>query len=101
MNPMPKTHPYRSQKLRDAAKLVPHCMNPDCHAVNDGGVVLAHSNHLRDGKGRGLKAHDVPCYLCMDCHNELDTRPNQDTERMRLETVYDSTVWCLQEGVLK
>ncbi|MDW3683924.1 DUF1364 family protein [Cupriavidus sp. CV2] len=36
-------------------------------------VVPAHSNQLKDGKGRGLKADDrmtVPA--CAQCHHELD-----------------------------
>jgi len=36
-------------------------------------VVAAHSNQLRDGKGRGLKAHDYRiASLCYRCHMELD-----------------------------
>jgi len=36
-------------------------------------VVAAHSNQLRDGKGRGLKAHDYRvATLCFKCHSELD-----------------------------
>jgi hypothetical protein len=41
--------------------------------VSDGTVVAAHSNQLRDGKGRGLKAHDYRiAALCFRCHAELD-----------------------------
>jgi hypothetical protein len=39
----------------------------------NGTVVAAHSNQLRDGKGRGMKAHDFRiAALCFDCHRELD-----------------------------
>jgi len=39
----------------------------------DGTVIAAHSNQLRDGKGRGLKAHDYRvASLCYACHMELD-----------------------------
>jgi hypothetical protein len=35
--------------------------------------VAAHSNQLRDGKGRGLKAQDYRiASLCYKCHAELD-----------------------------
>jgi hypothetical protein len=35
--------------------------------------VAAHSNQLRDGKGRGIKAHDYRIAdLCFGCHSELD-----------------------------
>lgn len=60
---------YRSRKLLDAARELPcqHC------GVSDGTVVAAHSNQLRDGKGRGLKAHDYRiASLCFTCHAELD-----------------------------
>lgn len=39
----------------------------------DGTVVAAHSNQLRDGKGRGIKAHDFRvAALCHTCHFDLD-----------------------------
>jgi hypothetical protein len=60
---------YRSRKLLDAARELPcqHC------GVSDGTIVAAHSNQLRDGKGRGLKAHDYRiASLCFTCHAELD-----------------------------
>lgn len=43
--------------------------------VNDGTVVAAHSNQQRHGKGFGIKAHDLPAYLCHQCHTMVD----QDT----------------------
>lgn len=39
----------------------------------DGTIVAAHSNQLRDGKGRGIKAHDYRvAALCYSCHMEID-----------------------------
>jgi hypothetical protein len=45
---------YRNKKLLEACREMPcqHC------GSEDGTVVAAHSNQLRDGKGRGIKAHD-------------------------------------------
>jgi hypothetical protein len=41
--------------------------------ISDGTIVAAHSNQLRDGKGRGIKAHDYRiAALCYKCHHELD-----------------------------
>jgi hypothetical protein len=60
---------YRNRKLLDAARELPcqHC------GTQDGTVVAAHSNQLRDGKGRGLKAHDYRiALLCYKCHADLD-----------------------------
>lgn len=60
---------YRNQKLLEAVRELP-CMH--CGA-QDGTVVAAHSNQLRDGKGRGIKAHDFRiAALCFKCHYELD-----------------------------
>ena len=60
---------YRSRPLLNACHELPcqHC------GTSDGTVVAAHSNQLRDGKGRGLKAHDYRvAALCYKCHMELD-----------------------------
>ena len=60
---------YRSRPLLNACRELPcqHC------GTSDGTVVAAHSNQLRDGKGRGLKAHDYRvAALCYKCHMELD-----------------------------
>ena len=61
---------YRNKKLLELARLLPcqHC------GIEDGTVVAAHSNQLRDGKGRGLKASDFRiASLCFCCHAEADT----------------------------
>jgi hypothetical protein len=60
---------YRNRKLLDAARQLPcqHC------GIQDGTIVAAHSNQLRDGKGRGLKALDYRiAALCFGCHSTLD-----------------------------
>ena len=60
---------YRNPKLLRAVIDAP-CMH--C-GISDGTVVAAHSNQLRDGKGRGIKAHDYRiAALCYKCHHELD-----------------------------
>lgn len=36
-------------------------------------MVAAHSNQLRDGKGRAIKSHDFRvAALCFRCHAEID-----------------------------
>ncbi|WP_454710973.1 hypothetical protein [Cupriavidus nantongensis] len=60
---------FRSKRLLEAVRAFPcqHCSR------QDGTVVAAHSNQLRDGKGRGIKAHDYRiAALCHRCHAELD-----------------------------
>jgi hypothetical protein len=60
---------YRNQKLLEAVRDLPcqHC------GIEDGTVVAAHSNQLRDGKGRSIKAHDYRiAAMCFKCHAEID-----------------------------
>jgi hypothetical protein len=60
---------YRNTKLLEAVRSFP-CQHCD---AEDGTVVAAHSNQMRDGKGRSIKAHDYRiAALCFRCHYELD-----------------------------
>jgi hypothetical protein len=71
---------YRNKKLLELVRQSP-CQT--C-GTEDGTVVAAHSNQLRDGKGRGLKAHDYRiAALCFRCHAELD----QGTKMSKVERV--------------
>ena len=72
---------YRNQKLLEIVRKSPcqHCGNQDST------VVAAHSNQLRDGKGRGIKAHDFRiAALCYQCHMELD-QGNKLSKQERIE----------------
>jgi len=87
---------YRNRKLLDACRELPcqHC------GISDGTVVAAHSNQLRDGKGRGLKAHDYRvASLCYACHMELDQGKNlSKQERIDLwEEAHRKTIGLLFE----
>lgn len=66
---------YRNTKLLELAKDAEYCYG--CGNPNDGTIVAAHSNQLRDGKGKGIKAHDYRiAFLCHKCHYELDQGHN-------------------------
>jgi hypothetical protein len=95
---------YRNPKLLQAAKYAPHCMVQRCKAENYGQIVAAHSNYVRHGKGKGIKAHDVPAYVCNGCHDVIDGRvtimSKEEREQMFLDAVYFSIVWLLQSGRL-
>lgn len=73
---------YRNKYLLELVRQSP-CQN--C-GNQDGTVVAAHSNQLRDGKGRGMKAHDYRiAALCYSCHMELDQGKSLDkAERVEL-----------------
>lgn len=63
---------YRNKKLLALAKDAPYCMR--CRNPNDGTVVPAHANMGIMGKGMGIKAADIPAFLCHHCHDVIDGR---------------------------
>lgn len=67
---------HRSPKLLRSAQGQPCALALPgiCRGRTDT-VVWCHSPYLEDGKGAGLKAHDIlGCYGCADCHDALDGR---------------------------
>ena len=92
---------YRNRKLLDVIRQSP------CQACGreDGTVVAAHSNQLRDGKGRGIKAHDYRiAALCFGCHSELDQgKALSKSERVEMwENAHRKTIGELFErNILK
>lgn len=94
---------YRNRALLDLAARAPRCMM--CQRANDGTVVAAHSNALRHGKGTALKAHDLPAYLCRQCHDEVDGRAGTYQKPMRealwADALFFTFLWLLQEGHLQ
>jgi hypothetical protein len=84
-------------------------MRRSCRVVNVGQVVGCHSNSLKDGKGGSYKAHDIPAFLCNECHDVIDGRnqgpstllPRQERELIFLEAVYESMLWLLESGRLE
>lgn len=91
---------YRSKKLLEAVRDAP-CMH--C-GIQNGTVVAAHSNQLRDGKGRGLKASDYRiAALCFTCHTELDQGNKlSKSERVNMwEDAHRATVgWLFDNDII-
>lgn len=91
---------YRNKKLLESVREAP-CMH--CGAQN-GTVVAAHSNQLRDGKGRGIKAHDYRiAALCYTCHSDLDQGAKMSKEeRVNMwEDAHRKTIgWLFDQGIL-
>lgn len=72
-----KRQPIRSKAIRNAAN-GEACTWPGC-GVNDGTVVLAHSNMSIHGKAAGRKADDIfGAFLCFKHHTEYDQRNKPD-----------------------
>jgi len=93
---------YRNQKLRDVAEKCETCL--DCGRYAKGQVVAAHSNQMRDGKGKGIKAHDYRvAYVCEKCHAEIDQFINMTrTEAVeRWELAHRKTIaWLFESNLI-
>ena len=88
---------YRNKKLLETARKLPCC---HC-GREDGTVVAAHSNQLRDGKGKSIKASDYRiASLCFLCHSELDQGKNlSKQERIEMwEEAHRKTIGLLFEN---
>jgi hypothetical protein len=48
----------------------------------------------------GIKAHDLPCYLCDECHKVVDANGQWAKETYN-EGLYQSVLWLLQTGNLE
>jgi hypothetical protein len=88
---------YRNKILLEILRNFPcqHC------GKQDGTVVAAHSNQLRDGKGKGIKASDYRvASLCFMCHAELDQGKNlSKQERVEMwEEAHRKTISLLFEN---
>ena len=92
---------YRNKKLLEILRQSP-CQK--C-GRKDGTVVAAHSNQLRDGKGRGIKAYDYRvAALCYSCHMELDQGKSlSKAERIEIweEAHRKSIGWLFETGHLE
>ena len=92
---------YRNKKLLEIVRQSPcqHC------GKQDGTVVAAHSNWMRDGKGKGIKAHDYRiAALCFTCHSELDQGAKMSkTERMEMwDNAHRLTIgWLFENAYLQ
>ena len=87
---------YRNQKLLEIVREF-ECVL--CGA-EDGTVVAAHSNQLRDGKGKGIKAHDYRiAALCYRCHMAIDQghRMNKQEKEAMWEEAHRKTIGFLFE----
>ena len=90
---------YRNKKLLEAVRNSPcqHCQS------QNGTIVAAHSNQLKDGKGKGIKAHDYRiAALCYLCHSELDQGKSMSREeRVAMwEEAHRKTIGWLFENYL-
>ncbi len=87
---------FRNQKLLETVREFECAL---CGA-EDGTVVAAHSNQLRDGKGKGIKAHDYRiAALCYRCHMAIDQghRMNKQEKEAMWEQAHRTTIGFLFE----
>jgi hypothetical protein len=88
---------YRNKRILEIARNFPcqHC------GKQDGTVVAAHSNQLRDGKGKGIKSSDAAiAALCYNCHMIVDQSSKlSKQEKMTMwEDAHRLTIRKLIEG---
>lgn len=96
---------WRSPRLLERVRELP-CTFPFPHHPCDPATVCAcHSNQLRDGKGRGIKAHDYRIAAgCFTAHYEYDqgTRYSKEEKHELFEAAHRKTVGLLFErGIVK
>lgn len=96
---------YRNKKLTESAEHE-QCV---CHG-RTGTTVWAHSNKMRHGKGRGIKAHDIfGAYLCFESHSDLDQLPEDKFVQKYMYSKHDwfmdkweeSMIVACEKGYLK
>ena len=91
---------YRNKKLLEIIRQSP-CQHCD---VENGTIVAAHSNQLRDGKGRSIKAHDYRiAALCYKCHMALDqgAKLSKEERTEMWEEAHRKTIgWLFETGRL-
>jgi len=92
---------YRNTKLLEAVRELPCQL---C-GIEDGTVVAAHSNQLRHGKGKAIKAHDwAIAALCHKCHADIDQGGMYDKQtRFGLwDKAFETTLHLLWErGIIE
>lgn len=70
----------------DERRLYGHVASLPCQKCGAYGSQVAHSNALRDGKGRGIKAYPWRvAALCAECHAEIDQGSRLTKEQRREE----------------
>ena len=92
---------YRNPKLLQIVRESPcqHC------GRQDGTIVAAHSNQLRDGKGKGIKANDFRiAALCYLCHSDLDQgyKMSKEERTQMWEDAHRATIgWLFDNDHIK
>lgn len=91
---------YRNNAILKAVREAP-CMM--C-GILDGTIVAAHSNQQKDGKGRGIKAHDYRiAALCFKCHFSIDQAHQMSrSERLNAwEEAHRKTIgWLFENNII-
>jgi len=94
---------YRNKKLLELANEIEYCTG--CGNPKNDTIVAAHSNQLRDGKGKGIRASDYRiAYLCAQCHYDIDqgNKLSKDDRRSAWEEAHRKTIsWLFESGHIK
>ena len=86
---------YRNEKLLKAV-----CTLPCMICGLEGSTQACHSNQLRHGKGKGIKAHDwAIASLCYNCHHDIDqgNKLSKEQRRDMWQDAHEATIAMLFE----
>ncbi len=86
---------YSMPVKSDESRLYAAVATLDCQRCGAHGVQVAHSNQIRDGKGRSLKAYPWRvAALCPACHHEIDqgTKMTKQERREAWDEAHRATV---------
>lgn len=91
-------------KLRKSAKNAPVCFV--CGKVNDGTLVLMHSNELQHGRGFGFKTPDYMGAIgCYECHMKIDGQwadlSKEEKREMHRRAHEKTLTWWFETGLLE
>lgn len=77
---------YHMPTKADEPRLYAAVASLECQRCGRHGVQVAHSNQLRDGKGRGLKSYPWRvAALCSKCHEDIDSGAHLSKDERRAE----------------
>lgn len=86
---------YSMPVKADEPRLYAAVASLPCQRCGRHGSQVAHSNSLRDGKGKGIKAYPWRvAALCMSCHVEIDSGKamSKDERRAAWDEAHRATI---------
>lgn len=94
---------WKSRKYLDKVAAIETCMvqTPACNSLR-GTIVPAHSDQMEDGKGKGIKSHDMMSAACCHaCHDWLHACKDKAERDWYMDRGIKRTIRVMvQDGVI-